>query len=162
MMTEVNSNECIICFGECIEKTKKFGCSCSKDICKSCEIKITNCPYCRIEKIPVVQKPIIKDYTHLSLIDKYNKLNNIIKSEESINGNGNILYSFFIGANLKNDTEFIEFISSQNNDIDKIYVKYFNDIFIGVPKNNNNKKKYFQLMDEDWDFVTCVLMHLYH
>ena len=165
MMTEVNNTEyteCIICFNHCTQKTIVFNCNCSKNICGNCETKINKCPYCRNEKITDVQIPLIEDYTHLSLIDKYNKLHNIIKNEQSMSGNTRELYSFFIGANLKNDREFIEFISSQNTSIDKIYVKYFNEIFIGVPENNNIKKKYFMLMDEDWDFITCILMNLYH
>ena len=125
-----------------------FECIHSKDTCSCCIEKIELCPLCRADKKHI-------NYSNYSLEEKHKFLTEIIDSEECQNLNGKKLHTFIEQANLAEDMNFYEFISSKTSQIDKTYTIIFKEIII-------QKKKNFLAMDNNWDFTCSILMSLYH
>jgi len=125
-----------------------FECIHSKDTCSCCIEKIELCPLCRADKKHI-------NYSNYSLEEKHKFLTEIIDSEECQNLNGKKLHTFIEQANLAEDMNFYEFISSKTSQIDKTYTIIFKEIII-------QKKKNFLSMDNNWDFTCSILMSLYH
>jgi len=146
------SPTCIICFHnlntENIVHSQIFECTHSKNTCSCCIEKIDKCPLCRADKKHI-------NYSNYSLEEKHKFLTEIIDSKECQNLDGKKLHTFIKQANLAEDMNFYEFISSKTSQIDKTYTIIFKEIII-------QKKKNFLSMDNNWDFTCSILMSLYH
>ena len=156
MEKKCESLTCSICFIDInsnnMVNNQIYQCSHSKDFClcciKKCIEKFDTCPLCRAPKKHL-------DYSTYSLEEKHKFLIEIIESKECKNLEGKNLHTFIEQANLAEDMNFYEFISSKTSTIDKTYAKYFKNIFILGEKN-------FYQMTNNWDFTCSILMSLYH
>lgn len=156
MEEKYESLTCSICFIDInstnIVNNQIYQCNHSKDFClcciKKCIEKFDTCPLCRAQKK-------LLDYSTYSLEEKHKFLIEIIESEDCRNLDGKKLHTFIEQAKLAEDMNFYEFISSKTSEVDKTYTSNFKNIII-------QKKKNFQLMEQNWDFTCSILMNLYH